>query len=486
MTAYQEALRLLNKALDMEILLPECYAAYRPAIRDGLARFLESLPMARKLEIFRIQQAFDDTVTVFERFTALLRCCPTLHKLGQIMARNEDLSLDLRLPLQALESLPPSSSLEQLAPLMEQRTDGHIKADGAPLAEASVAVVVPFVAGSGEKGVAKMQRPGIAQRLREELEIWPRIGEYLEERCGFYGIPALEYRATFECLQTSLLNELDLSNEQRNMSIMSRFYADSPEIVIPALFPWCSSEITTMERIFGGKITDHQKSGRAFNRELGSQIVQNLLSKPFWSIDDTVLFHGDPHSGNLFLTEDQRVALLDWSLVVALEKDRRKIVMQILLAALMHSRERIMEGLASLSCREPERSKLREVVDESLSEIRRGAFPSFQWMVALLDRSMTSAGLTPAEDMILFRKVILTLLSVVRDVSSEVSADEIMTTSAFFHLLREAPERMLKPFGDDTGRGHLKTRDLTEIFMTWPLTAGRYWCGVMRDVLGRK
>ena len=30
------------------------------------------------------------------------------------------------------------------------------------------------------------------------------------------------------------------------------------------------------------------------------------------------MFHGDPHAGNLFLTDDNRLAILDWSLVGSL------------------------------------------------------------------------------------------------------------------------------------------------------------------------
>ncbi len=479
---YPAAEHLLNQALNMDVLLPDCYATYRSAIRDALINFLERLPVSRQLEIFISQQSMAATSTSFDRFTALLRHCPTLHKLGQIMARNEDLSPELRLQLQTLESLPPSSTLEELSPYIERETKGEITPDGPPLAEASVAVVLPFTTPSGEKGVIKILKPGIKERLAEELEIWPHIGSFLEERCDYYGIPSIDYRDTLTSLQTILLNETDLAMEQKHLALMKHFYADSPDIVIPSLFPWSTSRFTAMTRIDGRKITESKIRGEKFNRSLGSIVVQSLLSKPFWSEGEMALFHGDPHSGNIFLTCDDKVALLDWSLVVNIGKERRQTVMQILLAACMLSRQRITEGLLSLSRSTPDRHRLMEVADESLAEIRKGAFPSFQWLVTLLDRAIVKASLSPADDMVLFRKVILTLLSVVRDVSQEVSADDILTASALANLLREAPERLFNLYSSETGRIHLKTGDLIEAFTTWPLTAMRYWCGAVRDI----
>ena len=44
------------------------------------------------------------------------------------------------------------------------------------------------------------------------------------------------------------------------------------------------------------------------------------------------MFHGDPHAGNLFLTDENRLAILDWSLVGSLGERDVMAIVQILLA----------------------------------------------------------------------------------------------------------------------------------------------------------
>jgi hypothetical protein len=71
------------------------------------------------------------------------------------------------------------------------------------LAEGSVAIVLPFVwaepgASAVRRGVFKILKPLAEERLREELALWPALGEYLEERCTHYDLPVLEYRKTLD------------------------------------------------------------------------------------------------------------------------------------------------------------------------------------------------------------------------------------------------------------------------------------------------
>jgi len=219
----------LEPLLDMNQILPECYKAYRKAVRDALIFFLTSLPAERQALLFQEQMAMPAGTGTFERFVAMLKRCPTLHKLGQIMARNPDIDPVLRLRLQSLETLPSSLTLDELAPLIERETGGRrdIALEEKPLAEASVAVVVPFTH-EGQEGVLKILKPGIQQYLDEELEIWSHMGALLEERCQYYSIPPIDYRETFQSLQGILKKEAMLETEQAHLRQMADFYADSP------------------------------------------------------------------------------------------------------------------------------------------------------------------------------------------------------------------------------------------------------------------
>src|SRR4051794_3460740 len=100
-----------NLLLDEKALasvLPGDYARFARPVRDGLAVFLEGLPAAHQTEILKQQAALPPTADISERLAALARCCPVLHKLGQVLARDQRLAPELRTQLRTLESLVPT------------------------------------------------------------------------------------------------------------------------------------------------------------------------------------------------------------------------------------------------------------------------------------------------------------------------------------------------------------------------------------------
>jgi ubiquinone biosynthesis protein len=232
---------LLNEA-DIASVLPEAYAHYRLPIKGGLTVFLEGLPQAHQDAVLMDQAALPLTATVSERFARLARSCPALHKLGQTLARDRRLLPELRLQLQQLESLPPSISLADIRKMLVRelgRLDRlGVVVDSPALAEASVAVVVPFRRKeSGEtEGVFKLLKPGIEERLDEELALMERIGAYLDEECETLEIPRLDYRESFEGLAEKLRQEVRLDLEQRHLANAHTAYAREPRIQIPTLF----------------------------------------------------------------------------------------------------------------------------------------------------------------------------------------------------------------------------------------------------------
>ena len=142
-------------ALALDALVPPAYDAYRPAIVDGLIFFLEHLNEVRVLTILGEQALMADDAGINERIVAIARKCPALHKLGQVLARDRRLQPELRQLLQGRKLMPSPLSVEEARALAEAElgplADLGIRIDEAPLAEASVAVVVPF-AGEGDAG----------------------------------------------------------------------------------------------------------------------------------------------------------------------------------------------------------------------------------------------------------------------------------------------------------------------------------------------
>jgi ubiquinone biosynthesis protein len=471
--------------IDISPLVPKRYAAYRPLIAEALLFFVQHLPPHRLAPILVEQQALPRNATMSERLAGLLRHCPTLHKLGQVVARDRRLAPELRQHLQALESMEPKTAVSAMADDVNRELRDYsgsgIQLEPSALAEASVAVVVPFSRRQAtntveSEGVLKILKPGIEDCLGEELEVWTALSAFIDERCEYHRIPTLRYAETLKTIRELLANEIRLDLEQRHLQEASRFYADAEGIKVPALLPFCTSRITAMERIHGHKVTESGNMPPATRRRLASLVIEALVARPVWMPEDTSLFHADPHAGNLFFTEDQQLAILDWSLVGHLGKEERIHTMQIVLGALTFDAKRIVQAISAMAHSTPNEQALRQIVDRALGRLyREQRMPGFRWLLDLLDDAMLSAGLCFGEDLLLFRKSVLTIEGVIADVSETDSLDWALPIAAIKQFSQELSSRAFAlPTSRQFGT-HLSNLDLLSLYWKVPSAATRFW-----------
>lgn len=479
----------LAEALGFAQLVPEAHAVYRPLLIDGLLFFLERLPPPRWAHILAEQLKLPRAATSAHRLVALLRQCPTLHKLGQVVARDRRLAPELRENLQGLESLEPTTPMAAITALI-QREWGRVaglEVASAALAEASVAVVVPAVWRDAEasvprRGVFKVLRPGVEEQMHEELTIWSALGTFLEERCADHGLPVLDYRHTLDRVRGLLANEIRLDREQVHLARAAAFYADSPAVLIPQLWPFCTAYMTAMDRVDGRKVTD-PGSSPSERRRLARTLIEALIAQPFWSDSPaSALFHADPHAGNLFVTADGRLAILDWALVTPLSKAQRVAVVQAVTSALTLDDAGAARAIASLGCPSDE-TALRAAVAAGLRQVRQGTFPGLDWLMALLDRLGTTGAMQFPEELTLFRKALLTLSGVISDVSGQPSIDEVLIMTGLTQYGREWHARGFVPFDSRAFGSHFSNADGFGLWAGLPMTVIRYWIGRWQDAL---
>ena len=426
-------------------LFPREYARFARPVRDSLIVFLEGLPAAHQAEIVEQQASLPLSASISERLAAVARCCPVLQKLGQVLAHDQRLAPELRQHLRPLESLAPTVPeailrdivVRELGPLDQI----GICLQSPAIAEASVAVVVPFVEvhanrnGPLRDGVLKILKPGIEERLALELELLGRVGSHLDERCEALQIPRMGYADLFEQIREKLSHEICLDEEQRHLKEASACYADDPRVQIPKLLEYCTPRITAMERVTGSKVTDRGLAGPRERSRLAETLVEALIAQPIFS-RPRAMFHSDPHGGNLFLTDENRLAILDWSLVGFLGEQQRIALVQILLAAAAFDSGRILIVLESLNVGSHiDRPALAAVVDGWLKRIRRGMRPGFFWLTGMLDEAVSMARVRFASDLMLFRKSLHTLDGVIAEISAgQIRIDDVLLLDFFGHL----------------------------------------------------
>jgi ubiquinone biosynthesis protein len=472
------------RSLGLDDVVPVEYDRYRPAIVDALSYFLEHVSPERGLEMFLEQADMSETASAGDRLVAIARHCPALHKLGQVLARDRRLSPGFRRLLQTLESMTPRASLPALRAALEKEVGPlarlGVVVDEEPLAEASVAVVIPFTTSASSsasspagRGVFKLLKPGIEEKLEEELNALQGVGALLDERCEEYGIPAIDYAGTFSQVRDLLSREVCLAAEQEHLELARRAYRSMTSVVVPEVFPFSTPRVTAMTRVDGIKVTSAGTRDGIDRQRLADVMVQALIAHPLWSPDPMAMFHADPHAGNLFVTDDNKLAILDWSLVGTLSDGERHCLSQVLLGALTIDAERIAVAIADLAEGGVDADVLRRVVAAHVQRLSSGTWPGLSWLTNLMDAAATEANARFARNPIMFRKVLHTLKGVLADVSEPCRVDVVLALAFVRQLGREIGQRAIaSPFSRDFP-SRISNAELWHLYLSAPLIGSR-------------
>ncbi len=480
------------ESLDLGALVPEEFAQYRPIIIDCAGFVLRNMSPVRTIAILADQLSLGDEATIGDRIVGIARHCPALHKLAQLVARDRRLPLDFRRSLQILETMQTAIPLEDLRRRIEEEL-GPLEAlgvslDGEPLAEASVAVVTPFVwrhDGEEKRGVFKVLKEGVRERLEEDLDLLVKIAARLDQSCEAYGIPPIDYETTFQLVRDLLQFEIRLDREQEHLVRAATTFAGLPTVRVPALYPFCTPGITAMERIDGCRVTDAELKDADARGGLAMLVTEALLARPLWSSAEVALFHADPHAGNLVLTPDNRLGLLDWSLVGSLNKPTRIALTQIMISALSLDAPRIAGSIDELSVQVADPAALAAVIDARLAEVRHGGWPGVNWLQGLLEDAQARAGARFGVELVLFYKVLHVLRGVLADIDEEARLDSVLARLLMTRLGIEWTGRLFMPPFSRAPSSNLSTMDLCHLLFSAPAVATRYWWRYYEQALFR-
>jgi len=241
-------------------------------------------------------------------------------KVGQIASQAQDL-----LPKEFSEAL---QSLQQEAPPMDygiirqQVIDELGEApevlftefEEEPYAAASIGQVHRAKTRAGQSVIVKVQYPGIDKSLDSDLKqlrLTLKLG-------GLLKLPKASVDQLFEEIKARLGEELDYSNEARNIEDFRRFHHAEQELLIPAVVPELSSQrILTLDYIAGdhiSKVTTGRYSQQTINR-IGHRLFRILADQLF--VHEAI--HGDPHPGNFAFRPDGTIIMYDFGCVKRLK-----------------------------------------------------------------------------------------------------------------------------------------------------------------------
>jgi predicted unusual protein kinase regulating ubiquinone biosynthesis (AarF/ABC1/UbiB family) len=180
------------------------------------------------------------------------------------------------------------------------------------MAAASLGQVHRATMRDGRAVVVKVQRPNIRELIVDDLEALEEIAEFIDQHTELG--KRYEFANMLTDLRKSLLRELDFSIESQNLIAISENLSEFENLIIPEpIEDFTTTRVLTMEYIPGKKITDLSPL-RLLEIDavgLADELFRAYLKQML--IDG--LFHADPHPGNVFLTPDDQIALLDLGMV---------------------------------------------------------------------------------------------------------------------------------------------------------------------------
>ena len=262
----------------------------------------------------------------------LERLGPTFVKLGQLLSTRTDLFptpyIEALSRLQErCEPVPLEAVATVVAEELGRPIDGAFASfDPVPLAAASLGQVHRARLHDGRDVAVKVQRPDVVSGITEDLEAIAELAA-LADRHTETG-RRLGFGAMVEEFRRSMLAELDYRREAANLRLLGRNLDGFDRIVIPEpIEELCSGRVLTMEFIDGRPLpaaSDPSLDGPGLAGELAGAYLHQIVEDGF--------FHADPHPGNVRVTSDGRLALLDVGMTARLTRPTRDALLRLLVA----------------------------------------------------------------------------------------------------------------------------------------------------------
>jgi ubiquinone biosynthesis protein len=368
-----------------------------------------------------------------ELATELVRMGPTFVKLGQLLSTRADL-----LPPAYLQAL--SRLREEVEPLpageaervIEEELGARVSKmfgsfESKPFAAASLGQVHKATLRDGRPVAVKVQRPGIRQRALEDMEVIAELAAFLDEHSdGASSFGLVEMVNEFE---QSLVGELDYRREAANQRLMGEHLSSFERIVVPQpVGGFTTSRVLTMDYLEGrslGSIGELRRIDVDCSR-----LAEELISAYLDMVLVNGFFHADPHPGNLLLTDDGRLALIDLGMISRVSPEAQGHLLRLLLAMSSGDGTETTEALEHLGTKLDtyDREHLRVRVNGIVIRYRAAMAGELQAgrMISDLATACSSCGLRPDAELSLLAKALLSLDEAARLLDPEIQLDSVL------------------------------------------------------------
>lgn len=304
--------------------------------KHGFGEVLLRMPFAAQLGFFTAGSKEMRGMPAPERFTKLLGALgPTYIKLGQVLSMRSDLlPAEYVRALSTLQDDAPAIPFADVKRVIERGLGQRVEElfselDETPLATASIGQTHLAKTKDGRQVVVKVQRPGIGDVMRGDLDLLYLAARGLES--SIEELRLIQPSAIIAEFEKGLLRELNFSAELANL-VRARDLLDGERpVTVPEPIPELSCRTVLTMTYFQGKPLRELVPGSDEARHAVEEVLHAMCKGIF--VDG--FFHGDPHAGNILVNDEGTLCFLDLGLVGTLSPEQRDDLVTLVLGTIL-------------------------------------------------------------------------------------------------------------------------------------------------------
>ncbi|WCL47990.1 ABC1 kinase family protein [Leptospira sp. GIMC2001] len=292
-------------------------------------------------------------------------------KLGQFFSNSAHiLPEEFILPLQDLQDRVPSHEYKEIEKRFQMEfgkspIDLFENFSEIPIASASTAQV--HKARYKNRDVAvKVLYPDIEKLVNSDLKTIFKIMKWFN-----IFLIAFPYKEMHAQLTELIIQEMDLSCERKNIIRMRELFSSEEDIIIPEpIMDFQSSKILVTEFIDGCKLSEHAPNPNQNAQK--SKPIEILIKSYILMVFQFRFFHADPHPGNLLVTPDGKLCLIDFGAVGNISETQKTALEKILVSAMNRNYYGVLDGIEMMGILKSstDRSKILEIIKYSLEKMK--------------------------------------------------------------------------------------------------------------------
>lgn len=306
-------------------------------VKYGFQPFVERLHLTGLLTLTQrlmLRKPVQDLSDAKRLRLALEELGPSFIKAGQLLSTRPDvLPEEFIIELLKLQDEVPPIPYANMVKVIEDEFKRPVRElferiDERPIAAASIAQVHRAVLSTGAEVAVKVQRPDIEGIIETDISILKYLSRLISRHMPESRL--YDPKGMVDEFSRVIKRELDFTLEASYMEKFKDALKDDPRVKIPKVY-WemTGKRVLTMEGITGIKV-DNVEQLRA--EGINTRNVAYMIADVFFKqVFDLGLFHGDLHSGNIFVISEDKFALVDFGIVGRIDKRMKRHLADILI-----------------------------------------------------------------------------------------------------------------------------------------------------------